>query len=91
MYEGKNINLNLKLRSKLKITKMCMVESVHEYFTRVSQFKEQLDAIGDSLNEDEVVMIGLNGITIPWDFFIHIIYEMKEILKFNILWEACVL
>ena len=28
-------------------------ESIQDYFTRVSQFKEQLSYIGDTLDEDE--------------------------------------
>ena len=52
MYEGKNINRNMNLRAQLKGTKMSKGESIQDYFTRVSQFMEQLSAIGDSLYED---------------------------------------
>ena len=38
--------------------------------TRVSQIKEQLEAIGDKLDEDEMVMTALNGLTRPWESFI---------------------
>ena len=70
MYEGRNINRNMNLRTQLKSTKMCQGESIQDYFTRVSQFKEQLEANGDSLDEDELVMTALNGLTRPWDSFI---------------------
>ena len=43
MYEGRNINRKMNLRSQIKSTKMTNVESIHEYFTRVSQFIEQLE------------------------------------------------
>ena len=43
MYEGRNINQNMILRSQLKITDMGKGESIQDYFTRVSQFKEQLE------------------------------------------------
>ena len=39
MYEGRNINRKMNLRAQLKSTKMNKGESIHEYFTRVSQFK----------------------------------------------------
>ena len=32
-------------------------ESIHEYFTRFSQFKEQLEAIEDKIDEIELVMV----------------------------------
>ena len=51
MYEGKNINRQMKLRAQLRGTKMSKGESIKDYFTRVSQFKEQLEAIGDNLDE----------------------------------------
>ena len=65
-------------------------ESIQKYFTRVSQFKEQLEAIEDKIDEIELVMTALNGITRPWDSFIQTICARKESLKFDILWEECV-
>ena len=56
----------MNLRSQLKSTKMSKGEPIQYYFTRVSPFKEQLEAIGDSLDEDELVMTALNGLTRPW-------------------------
>jgi hypothetical protein len=64
MYEGKN-NLKMNLRTQLKSTRMQKGETVHEYFSRISQFKEQLEAIGDTLDEDELIMTALNGLTRP--------------------------
>ena len=65
MYEGKNINRKMNLRDQLKGTNMSKGESIQDYFTRISQFKEQQYAIGDSLDEDELVMIAHNGLTRP--------------------------
>ena len=45
-------------------------ESIQEYFARVSQFKEQLEAIEDKMDVDELVMTALNGLTRPWDSYI---------------------
>ena len=42
MYEGRNINRMMNLRAQLKSTKMTQGESIQDYFTRVSQFKEKL-------------------------------------------------
>ena len=39
MYEGKNINRKMNLRTQLKGTKMRNGECVHDYFTRISQIK----------------------------------------------------
>jgi GTP cyclohydrolase I len=90
MYEGKNINRKMNLRTQLKNTKMQKEETVQDYFSRVSQFKEQLEAIGDNLDEDELVMTTLNRLTRPWDAFIQTICARKEKLQFDSLWEECV-
>ena len=70
MYEGRNINPEMNLRAQLKSTKMSKGESIQEYFTRVSQFKEQLEEIEDNINEYEMVMTALNGLTRPWGSYI---------------------
>jgi hypothetical protein len=67
LYEGKNINRKMNLRSQLKNTKMQKGEMIQEYFSRIS---EQLKAIGYTIDEDEFVITTLNGLTIPWDAFI---------------------
>ena len=58
--------------------------------TRVSHFKEKLEAIGQSLDEDELVMTALNGLTRPCDSFIQIKCSRKESMKFDIVWEDCI-
>jgi hypothetical protein len=89
MYEGKNINQKMNLRTRLKSTRMQKGEIIHEYFSRISQFKEQLEAPGDTLDEDELIMTALNGLTRPWDAFIQTICARKEELHFDSLWEEC--
>jgi hypothetical protein len=65
-------------------------ETIQYYFSRVSQFKEKLEAIADNLDEDELIMTTINGLTRPWDAFIQTICARKEILQFDSLWEECV-
>jgi hypothetical protein len=90
LYEGKNINQKMNLRTQLKNTRMQKGESIQGYFSRISQFKEQLEAIGDTIDEDELIMTALNGLTRPWDAFIQTICARTEKLKFDSLWEECI-
>jgi hypothetical protein len=46
LYEGKNINQKMNLRTQLKNRRMQKGETIQEYFSRISKFKEQLEAIG---------------------------------------------
>ena len=65
-------------------------ESIQDYFTRVSQFKEKLSGIGETLNEGELVMTALNGLTRPWDSFIQTLCAKKESMNFDVVWEDCI-
>jgi hypothetical protein len=90
LYEGKNINRKMNLRTQLKNTRMQKGEMIQEYFSKILEVKEQLEAIGDTIDEDELIMTALNGLTRPWDAFIQTICARKEKLKFDSLWEECI-
>ena len=77
MYEGRNNIRKMNLRAQLKSTNMSQGESIEDYFTMVSQFKEKIESIGYFADEDELVMTSLNGLTRPWDSFIHTICVRK--------------
>ena len=61
-------------------------ETIQSYFTRVSQIKEQLEAVDE---EVEIVMTTLNGLPRMWDSFIKGVYARKKLVKFSRLWEEC--
>ena len=74
LYEGRNINKKMALRTQLKNVRMQKSESIHAFFTRISQINEQIISIGDSVEEVELVMTTLNGLSKSWDSFIRGIY-----------------
>jgi len=90
MSEGKNINRKMTLRPQLKNVKMEKEETMQSYFTRVSQIKEQLEAICDKLEDTEVVMTTLNCFLRHWDSFIQGICTIRKLTRFSKLWEECV-
>ena len=60
----------MTLRNHLKNVKAKRSEIMQAYITRVSQIKEQLEAIGDMAEEVEIVMTTLNGLPRDWESFI---------------------
>ena len=86
----KNINIKMNLRTQMKGIKMSKGESVQDYFIRISQIKEKLSAIGETHDEYELVMTGLNDLTRPWDSFIQTLCARKESMVFDIVWEDCI-
>ena len=85
LFEGKNINRRMTLINQLKGVRIQKGEPMQSYFTRVSQIKEQLEAIGDMVEEAEVVMTTLNGLPRDWESFIRGICARINLTKFNIL------
>jgi hypothetical protein len=55
----------------------------------VNQIKEQIEAIGDTIDEAEMVMITLNGLPGSWDSLIQGICSRRKLIKFSRLWEDC--
>ena len=70
LFEGKNINQNMTLRNQLKNVKIHNAETIQSYFTRVSQIKEQLEAVEEEVENAEVVIASLNNLLGSWDSFI---------------------
>ena len=73
----------------MKNVKIHNVETIQSYFTRVSQIKEQLEAVDEELENAEIVMTTLNGLPRSWDSFIKGICARKKLIKFSRLWEEC--
>ena len=80
----------MTLRNQLKGVKIQKAETMQSYFTKVPQIKEQLEAIGDMVEEAEVVMTTLNGLPRDWESFIRGICVRRKLTKFSRLWEECV-
>ena len=89
LFEGKNINRKMTLRTQLKTVKMQKSETIHSYFTRVSQINGQIEAIGDKVEAAKLVMTILNGLPRSWDPFIKRLCSRKKLPKFNRVWEVC--
>jgi hypothetical protein len=70
LFEGRNTNRRMNLRSQLKNVKMQKSETIHSYFSRVNQIKENIESIGESLEGEEMVITTLNGLQRSWYAFI---------------------
>jgi hypothetical protein len=90
LYEGGNINRKMALRTQLKNVKVQKPESIHAFFTRISQINERIITIDDSAKEVELVMTTLNGLMKSWDSFIRGICSRSKLTKFSRLWKDCV-
>ena len=87
IFEGKNINRKMNLRSQLKNVKIQKAETIQSYFTKVSQTKEQLEAVDEEVENTEIVMTNSNGLPRSWDSFIQGVYARINLVTSSRLWE----
>ena len=87
LFEGKNINCKMTLRNQLKNVKIQNAETIQSYFKRVSEIKQQLEAMDEEVENAEIVMTTLNGLPSSWDSFIQGICARRNLITFSRLWE----
>ena len=90
LFESKTTSRKIALRHQLRYVSMPKSDSVATYLMRVSQLKDQLKAIGDTIEDQELVLVALTGFPPSWEPFIQSICRRAEMPKFDQLWADCV-
>jgi putative lipoic acid-binding regulatory protein len=90
MYDGltnlfsvKNIKQVMSLKNELCDMKMNDDDNITSYFVRISQLRDQLQAIEEIISEKEFVNIVLNGLPKTWDAFFASMNTRKEYPTFE--------
>ena len=82
LFEHNKINVTFTLRYKLSNMRMTKSESIASYFMRITKLQDKLRSSGDNIEEKELVMTTLNGLTPLWDSFIQTISGRTKFPKF---------
>jgi hypothetical protein len=85
----KNIGQVMSLKNELYDMKMNDDDSITSYLVRISQLRDQLQAIEEIISEKELINIVLNGLTKTWDAFSTSINTRKDYPTFEELWTCC--
>ena len=86
LFEEKNENMKVTLKYKMHIIKMKNDEGVSSYLTHVTQVKDELVAVGESIPNSEFVRISLKGFTKKWEFLVKCIVGREKIPSWSRLW-----
>jgi hypothetical protein len=78
------------LRDRLRNTKMSKTDSVTSYLTKITQVRDQLEAVGETVTYVELVRVALNGFTKPWTSFIEGICAREKLPDFEQLRDDCI-
>ena len=82
LFESKTNSKRLALRNQLRCMKMTNSDLVATYFMKVSQLRDQLKAIRDLIEDEELVMVTLNELISSWESFIQCVCGREELPKF---------
>jgi hypothetical protein len=89
LFSVRNIGQAMSLKNELRDMKMNDDDSITSYFVRISQLRDQLQAIEEITSEKELVNIVLNGLPKTWDAFAASMNTRKEYPTFEELWTCC--
>jgi putative lipoic acid-binding regulatory protein len=89
LFSVRNIGQVMSLKNELRDMKMNDDDSITSYFVRISQSRDQLQAIEEIISEKELVNIVLNGLPKTWDAFAASMNTRKEYPTFEELWTCC--
>jgi hypothetical protein len=89
LFSVRNIGQIMSLKNELRDMKMNDDDSITSYFVRISQLRDQLQAIEEIISEKELVNIVLNGLPKTWDAFAASMNTRKEYPTFEELWTCC--
>ena len=89
MFERNNTNIDLTLKHQLQNLKMTKDDTTATFFMKISDIRDQLGAIGETITDKELVMITLNALPSHWEPFIQSISGRANLPPFDRLWENC--
>ena len=69
LYEKKAPSQKRYLKNKLRTLKMEKDEGVASFFTKISQVRDQLLAIGVKVDDDDLVQTAVDGLPSSWETF----------------------
>jgi putative lipoic acid-binding regulatory protein len=83
LFPVRNIGQVMSLKNELRDMKMNNDDSIRSYFVMISQLRDQLQAIGETISEKELVNIVLNVLPKMWDAFSTSVNTRKEYPTFE--------
>jgi hypothetical protein len=84
LFSVRNIGQVMSLKNELRD-----MGNITSYFVRISQLRDQLQAIEEIISEKELVNIVVNGLPKTWDAFTASMNTRKEYPTFEELWTCC--
>ena len=75
------------LRDKLRETRVSTLGSVATYLTKITQMHDELVAVGEKVEDRELVRIALNDFTKSWEVFVNGVITRENLPKWQCIWD----
>jgi hypothetical protein len=89
MFESNDTNRALTLKHQLQNIKMTKDDTIATFFMRISEIRDQLGAIGETISDRELVMTTFNALPRHWEAFLQSISGRADLSGFDRLWTEC--
>ena len=90
LYQNSNENRKMALRDKMKAIKMKGSESVVTYLSHFTDVRDEFAAIGETMEETELVRTAFHGFLKSWEVFVEGTIACENLPDWNRLWSDCV-
>ena len=89
LYEKKIPSQKRVLKTKLRFLKMEKGETISEFFTKISQIRDQLQVAGVRVDEDDLIQTVFDGLPSSWETFLSSVTRRENQPDFQRLWHDC--
>jgi hypothetical protein len=89
MFESNNTLGALTLKNQLQHLKMTNADTIATFFIKISEIRDQLGAIGETISDRELVLTTLNALPRHWEPFLQSISGRADLPGFDRLWTDC--
>ena len=89
LYEKKAPTPRRALKKQLHSLKMEKDETIATFFSKISQIRDQLMAIGDKVEYDDLVQTVFDGLPASWETFLASVNGREFQPNFKSLWHDC--
>lgn len=85
-----NVSTKMFLKNKLNTTCMSKTDTATSYLMKIIKLRDQIEVVGDKVEDSELVWNYLNGFNPPWHNIVQSIHGQVSLPYIKQLWDAFV-
>jgi hypothetical protein len=90
LFQSDNMSRKMILKTKLRECRMSSSGNVTSYLMRITQIRDQLGTVGETVLDAKLVNVALNGFSKSREPFIMGICAREKLPKWERLWDDCI-